>query len=39
LIGGGNFGEVEKCENADSGKICAIKSIMVNRLYLDAIEE
>lgn len=39
LIGKGSFGEVEKCENLETGKVFAIKTIMVNRLYLDSIEE
>lgn len=39
VIGRGSFGEVEKCENVESGKMYAIKTIMVNRLYLDSIEE
>ena len=34
IIGSGNFGEVTKCEHKENGNIYAVKTIMVNEMYV-----
>ena len=39
MIGRGSFGEVEKCEHKESSKIYAVKTIKIEKIYIESIQD